>query len=261
LSDRGNILRFDMDAAWRIGARQFAELPGGPSTGWEKRDRDSESMIVDPATGDLSIGFECANAIRRYDHQLKVVRRHAAPPVMHSWHKNGGPEAMVRQPDGATIVFAETVLPKLRRTLQRAPGRIAIRFSGDATVEPNSGFVYLPLENYDPSGATLLPDGRILVLNRRFAVPFNFTAKLTIIEPKAIRPGVRVKGEEIAPFNAPLLHDNFEGLAVRQEGPDTVIWIVSDDNNCSCSAAYCSSSGSTGTCSGADAQTPTARSS
>lgn len=232
LSDGGYIVRFDMDAAWRIGARQFAELPGGPSTGWEKRDRDSESMIVDPATGDLSIGFEYANAIWRYDHQLKVVRRHAAPPAMHSWHENGGPEAMVRLPDGATIVFAETVLPKLRRTLQRAPGRIAIRFSGDSTVEPNSrfGFVYLPPENYDPSDATLLPDGRILVLNRRFALPFNFTAKLTIIDPKAIRPGARVKGEEIAPFTAPLLHDNFEGLVVLQEGPDTVIWMVSDDN-------------------------------
>nr|WP_295669950.1 esterase-like activity of phytase family protein [Sphingomonas sp.] len=85
-------------------------------------------------------------------------------------------------------------------------------------------------QNYDPSDATLLPDGRILVLNRRFALPFNFTAKLTIIDPKAIRPGARVNGEEIAPLNAPLLHDNFEGLAVRQEGPDTVIWIVSDDN-------------------------------
>ena len=146
LSDGGNIVRFDMDAAWRIGARRFAELPSGPSTGWEKRDRDSESMIVDPATGDLSIGFEYANAIWRYDHQLKVVRRHTALPAMHSWHENGGPEAMVRLPDGATIVFVETVLPKLRRTLQRSPGRIAIRFSSDPTVEPNSGFgfVYLP---------------------------------------------------------------------------------------------------------------------
>jgi hypothetical protein len=81
------------------------------------------------------------------------------------------------------------------------------------------------------------------VLNRRFALPFNFTAKLMIIDPKAIRPGERVKGEEVATFTAPLLHDNFEGLVVPQEGPDTVIWIVSDDNQLILQRAYCSSSG------------------
>lgn len=231
LSDGGNIVRFDMDATWRIGARQFAELPGGPANGWQKRDRDSESMIVDRKTGDVLIGFEFANAIWRYDHQLTAVHAHAAPRVMHRWHENGGPEAMVRMPDGATIVFAETVQPKARDGSKK-PGRIAIRFAGDPTLKPNTGFgfVYLPPPEYDPSDAALLPDGRILVLNRRFALPFNFTAKLTIIDPKAIRPGARVRGEEIATFAAPLLHDNFEGLAVLREGPDTVIWMVSDDN-------------------------------
>lgn len=231
LSDGGNIVRFDMDGQWRVGARQFAELPGGPKGGWEKRDRDSESMIVDPRSGDVLVGFEYANAIWRYDHRLTTVRAHAAPRVMHRWYENGGPEAMVRMPDGATIVFAETVHPRARDG-HRTPGRFAIRFAGDPTLTPNSGFgfVYLPPADYDPSDAALLPDGRILVLNRRFALPFNFTAKLTIIDPSAIRPGARVKGDEIATFAAPLLHDNFEGLAVLREGADTVIWMVSDDN-------------------------------
>ncbi|QQV77453.1 esterase-like activity of phytase family protein [Sphingomonas aliaeris] len=231
LSDGGNIVRFDLDGRWGISARQFAELPGGPDTGWRKRDRDSESIIVDPATGDRSIGFEFANAIWRYDRDLTRVCRHAAPRAMRKWNENGGPEAMVRLADGATIVFSETTRPKTS-TGKRGAGRIAIRFAGDPTARPNAGFrfLYMPPADYDPSDAALLPDGRILVLNRAFTFPFNFTAKLTIVDPKAIRPGERVRGEEIATFAAPVLHDNFEGIAVVREGDDTVIWMVSDDN-------------------------------
>lgn len=231
LSDGGNIVRFDMDEHWRIGARQFAELPDGPDTGWEKRDRDSESMIVDPATGDRLVGFEFANAIWRYDRDMTTERRHSAPRAMRRWNENGGPEAMVRLKDGATVVFAETTRPRTL-TGARGTGRIGIRFAGDPTARPDAGFrfVYVPPTGYDPSDAALLPDGRILVLNRAFAFPFNFTAKLTIVDPKAIRPGARVTGAEIATFAAPLLHDNFEGLAVVRDGADTVIWMLSDDN-------------------------------
>ena len=231
LSDGGNIVRFDMDDRLRIGARQFAELPDGPATGWRKRDRDSESIIVDPATGDRTIGFEFSNAIWRYDRGLTSVRRHAAPRAMRKWYENGGPEAMVRLADGATIVMSEKTRPKTPDG-ERGAGRLAIRFAGDPTARPNAGFkfLYMPPAGYDPSDAALLPDGRILVLNRAFAFPFNFTAKLTIVDPEAIRPGTRVKGAEIATFAAPLLHDNFEGIAVTREGVDTVIWMVSDDN-------------------------------
>jgi len=231
LSDGGNIVRFDMDDRWRIGRRQFAELPDGPRTGWQKRDRDSESMIVDPLSGDALVGFEFANAIWRYDHDLKTVRRHAAPRVMRKWNENGGPEAMVRLRNGATIVFSETTRPKDRKG-DRVAGRIAIRFAGDPTRAPNTGFgfVYMPPDGYDPSDAALLPDGRILVLNRRFDWPFNFTAKLTILDPGRIRRGARIAGTEIATFSAPLLHDNFEGIAVVREGGDTIVWMISDDN-------------------------------
>jgi hypothetical protein len=38
------------------------------------------------------------------------------------------------------------------------------------------------------------------------------------------------KGIEIASFARPLLHDNFEALAITQEGADTIVWIASDDN-------------------------------
>ncbi len=226
LSDGGNIVRFAMDTYGRVRDPHFAELPDGPGNGWQKSDRDSESLTVDPATGDIWVGFERANAIWRYDSSLTRVIGHVAPPAMRRWNDNGGPETMVRTTDGGMIVIAETSKgPK-------GKGRAALRFAGDPVSHPRSGFrfVYLPPDGYDPSDATLLPDGRLLILNRRFALPFDFTAKLTIVDQRQIRPGAMVRGREIATLAAPLLHDNYEGIAVTREGRDTIIWIVSDDN-------------------------------
>ncbi|QNQ09411.1 esterase-like activity of phytase family protein [Sphingomonas alpina] len=226
LSDGGNIVSFALDRYGRLSDPHFAELPDGPGNGWQKRDRDSESLVVDPASGDVWVGFERANAIWRYDSSLTRVRGHAAPPVMARWDENGGPETMVRMPDGGMIVIAETTKWRHRAA------RKAVRFAGDPVAHPNQGFQfgYLPPAGYDPSDATLLPDGRLLILNRRFALPFKFSAKLTIVDPAQIRPRAVVRGREIATLAAPLIHDNFEGIVATREGRDTIVWIVSDDN-------------------------------
>lgn len=226
ISDGGGIVRFRLDAQGQISGEQIGELPDGPETGWEKRDRDSESLIVDAATGELLIGLERVNEIWRYDAGLTRAIRRSAPKAMHGWDENGGPEAMVQLTNGRTIVFSESTPSK------RKPGRMALSFAGDPTRAPdaNFSFVYLPPEGYDPSDAALLPDGRILVLNRRFATPFDFAAKLTVVDPHVILAGARVKGTEIATIDTPLTRDNFEGLVVAQEGKATVIWLVSDHN-------------------------------
>src|SRR3546814_21009152 len=100
LSDGGNVVRFGMGRDWRIGAPQFTNLPDGPGAGWEKLDRDSESLAVDPATGDHWVGFENSNEIWRYDAGFTRALGHVAPPAMHNWPDNGGAESLVRLPSG-----------------------------------------------------------------------------------------------------------------------------------------------------------------
>ncbi|GAA3260107.1 hypothetical protein GCM10020258_22400 [Sphingomonas yabuuchiae] len=34
----------------------------------------------------------------------------------------------------------------------------------------------------------------------------------------------------LAELDSPLIHDNFEGVAVTQEAGATILWLVSDDN-------------------------------
>jgi len=75
-----------------------------------------------------------------------------------------------------------------------------------------------------------MPDGRVLILNRKLALPFSWSAVLTLIDPRDIRPGVTIRGREIARLAPPLTVDNFEGLAITREHGATMLWMVSDDN-------------------------------
>lgn len=226
LSDGGNIVSFAFVAGNRVADVRFAELPAGPGTGWEKRDRDSEAMAVDPRTGRIWVGFERANAIWRYAPGFARAEAQAAPPAMRDWPANTGPEAIALLPDGGMLVIAEQAHRPGRR------GNAAIRFSGDPALRPRDGyrFGYASPPGYRVSDMALLPDGRLLVLNRGFALPYVFSAKLAVVDMHAIRPGATVAGRVIATLAAPLIHDNFEGVAVTRERGATIVWLVSDDN-------------------------------
>lgn len=226
LSDGGSFIAFRMGRDWRIGDLHFGNLPAGPGTGWEKADRDSESMTVDPATGETWVGFESHNAIWRYAPGFARAEARARPRAMAHWPHGGGPESLVRLADGHFVTLSETG----RKSCRHAHD--ALWFERDPTIDPTSGFrfCYRPPRHYDPSDAAELPDGDLLVLNRRFRLPYDFSAILTIVPRAGIAPGRTVAGTPIAAFAAPLIHDNFEALAVVREGDDTIVWIASDDN-------------------------------
>lgn len=223
LSDGGNVLRFRISGG-RIADVRFGDLPGGPATGWDKRHRDSESLTTDGRQA--WVGFEWANAIWRYSVDLGRVTGFVRPRAMREWRSGGGAESMLRWPDGRFLVLSEEP-PK-----HRSGARQGLVFAGDPveTREPAFRFGFEPPAGYDPSDAALLPDGRLLVLVRRFALPFRFGNKLVLVDPAAIRPGATVRGRVVATLETPLIHDNFEGLAVTVERGQPMLWLVSDDN-------------------------------
>lgn len=228
LSDAGNIVRFRMGGDLRPFALSYGDLAQGPGTGWRKWDRDSESLLRDPASGRMWIGFERFNAIWRYGPALEKAERHAQPAAMADWPVGGGPEAMVRLSRGAFVVISESA-----RMKGGNGARVALLFALDPTEPgpPPLRFGYVPPRGYSPVDATELPDGRLLVLNRDFSPLALFTAKLTVVDLKGLAEGRIVRGREIATLAAPLLHDNFEGIAITREKGETIVWIVSDDNS------------------------------
>ena len=225
LSDGGNIVRVRLDAQGTVSHASFAELPGGPGTGWQKQDRDSESLAIDPATGAVWVGFERYNAIYRYTPGFAAVDRGVRPNAMRRWTRNGGPESLIRRHDGSFVAIQE-------EARHDGSTREVLVWRGDPTVEPAPAFRlrYRPAPGFDPSDATELPDGRLLILSRWWGPPLRFASRLELIDPAAIRPGATVRGRLIATLAAPLIHDNFEGVVATMEQGHTILWLVSDDN-------------------------------
>jgi hypothetical protein len=225
ITDNGSAIRFALHDG-RIRDAVIGDLPGGPGAFLLKHDRDSEAHVVAPDGRHVWVAFERANAIWRYDGALTHAEAHVAPAAMAGWPVNGGAEAMVRFPDGRLLVLSESAEGPV------AGSRDALIFDGDPTEPgpPPLRFGYIPPEGYAATSAERLPDGRLLILNRRFTVTEGVSAILTIVDPGLIRAGAAVKGEELARLAAPLTVDNMEGMVVLRQAGRTVVWLVSDDN-------------------------------
>lgn len=74
-----------------------------------------------------------------------------------------------------------------------------------------------------PTDADAMSDGTFLILFRSYSPAEGNTAAIVAYAPDGDR-------HELATFRPPLSVDNFEGLAVREEGERTFLYIVSDDN-------------------------------
>ncbi|WP_343526547.1 esterase-like activity of phytase family protein [Sphingomonas sp.] len=234
LSDGGNAVMFAMGADWRPHGLRFVNLPSGPGVGWRKEDRDSESLAVDPVTGDMWVGFEGYNQIWRYSAGFGRALGYVAPKPMADWSANGGPESLARLPDGRFITFSEDEEVARRdwrgSAASRALSRQGLVFAGDPLIYPGRRIAYRVSPHHAISDAAALPDGSLLVLERRFRLPFRFSNRLMLVPTDAIMPGRVVSGRLLAELDAPLIHDNFEGVAVTREHGATILWLVSDDN-------------------------------
>lgn len=225
LSDGGVVTRFRFAGSGPVADYAMSELPDGPGDGDRKVDRDSESSTYDPVSGHVWAGFETTNQIWRYTKGFAVADGHAAPKLMADWPVNLGAEAMVRLRDGRFIVFAETKTCK-------DGNHVALLFSGDPVEHPDAqSFCYKGPPHFAPTDAAQLPDGRVIVLHRRFGVTAGFSAALTVIDPKAIVPGgPPVVGKLLATIAPPLTVDNMEALAIVPGADGPTLWIASDDN-------------------------------
>lgn len=226
LGDGGFGIRFTLGDDGALRKRSAFKLPAGPGGGWHKRDRDSESMTIDPVTQRVWVAFETSNQIWRYAPDLARAESRAAPPAMAAWAENRGAEAMTRLPDGRFVLIDES------EEWPGKPGFAGLIFAGDPTRAPKRAtrFSYVAPENFKPTDMAALPDGRWIAINRRFGWRQGFEACVTVIDPAGLRPDGVLRGREIARFTAPALHDNFEGIAAVSDGQATHIWLISDNN-------------------------------
>jgi len=225
VSDAGAVTEFDIGRFGHVSNAHIMPIPAACGTGGDKADRDSESLAYDPVGGDWWIGLEGRNAVCRVDHGFVAAKRYARPPAMANWPYNYGPESLLRLNDGRVLALAEGA---------RGGGdtRPLLIFASDPT-DPGQvpmRLAYRPPSGFGPTDATQLPDGRIIVINRRFTLWSLFTARLTLIDPRNFRTDAVIDGREIAAFESPVVTENYEGIAATQEGDRLIVWLISDNN-------------------------------
>jgi hypothetical protein len=223
LSDDGTLFRFALPTGRGREPVRIDPLGDGPGPATRKSNRDTESMVILGPW--LWAGFEKHNMIWRYRRADLGAVSSAQPELMREWRGNSGAEGMTRLADGRFLVFCEC--PGDNRPLSDA-----ILFDGDPADPhtPASLLHYRRVPGYRVSDATILPDGRLLILNRRFEWLEGFSLVVTIADARGLRAGATVAPREIARLQPPLTIDNMEGVSVAVEKGRTIVWLVSDDN-------------------------------
>ena len=217
-SDAGWLIRFPAPDGRAEGEARIDALPVGPGDPRAKADRDVEAMAVHGPL--VWLAFERINAVWRFRGGTWQAEAGAEPPGMREWRANRGPEAMLRLPDGRFLVFSE------------GGGGVSdvLAFEGDPAAEGTRAIAmrYRPPVGYRITDAAMLPDGRMLFLNRRTHVlAAGFSVKLTVARLPPVADGAVIEPETLA--DLPRL-DNLEALSVSQEGDRTIVWMASDDN-------------------------------
>ena len=184
--------------------------------------RDAEDLAR-LADGRRAVGFERRHRIWLYagDVARAAAEALATPAGMGEAPHNGGIEALTQLADGRLLALTEDF-----RASEGGMRGWIITLGGGA-----APFAYLPAHDFHPTALATLPDGDVLVLERRFTLVAGPGARLVRVARAAIAPGARLTGRELGRLELPLAVDNFEGLAVRRDGAGrTLVYLVSDDN-------------------------------
>jgi len=223
LSDSGTLFRFALPTSHGREPLRIDPLGDGPGSPTRKSNRDTESLVMRGPW--IWVGFEKHNMIWRYRGADLGAAASARPPLMRDWRANSGAEGMTRLADGRFLVFAEG-------PSNNDPLSDLILFDGDPADPrtPAALLHYRRVPGYRVSDAATLPDGRLLILNRRFEWLEGFSLVVTIADPQAVRPGATMESREVARLQPPLTIDNMEGVSVTAENGRTIVWLVSDDN-------------------------------
>ncbi len=191
----------------------------------DKRRIDIESLTADPQTGLVWAGLEQFNAIYRFSPEL-VKQQQVQPKAMKEWSDNTGAEAFVRLADGQFLVLAEESLGDGLHE--------GLLFARDPMLGGQPlRFRFRGAEGFNTAEATLLPDGRMLVILRKLVLgwPLRFAVRLMTADPAGIEKGEVLESETLADIVEPLPTDNYEGAAVTVEPDgDWAVWLISDDN-------------------------------
>jgi len=225
LSDAGTLfqLRGSPDATTNIA--DVSRLPGSCARADKAKAGDSESLAVTPDGLGLRIGLERSNLMCAFSAAAPGAATLVHVAAMAGWPRNQGAEAMASLPHKGMAIIGES-----RDGADDA--RPLLWYAGDPALADTklTQMRYLPPKGFKPSDAVFLPDGRMLVLNRRYQLSAGRSSALAIVPAFAPREGDVVEGKTLARIASQPVAGNYEGMAIASHEGGTTIWLVSDDN-------------------------------
>lgn len=223
ISDRNRMLSLALPvrAGWSHPETQRAislRLPDGRYFGF-----DVESAVRDP-DGTLWLGLEDNRSVVRVDTRLGKARLLDVPEIA-DWPRNGGTEAMARLPDGRWVMLCESC------GTGRGGLHLGLIFPGHPGETRGQPFGLIVPPGFDPVDAVTLPDGRLLLLLRRFAfLPPHFEARLVLADLRKVDAARPLATQDMAALDGPYLRENWEGMALAPEGKRLALWLITDAN-------------------------------
>ncbi len=236
LSDAGSWMRatLDYDGRWLKGLSDVTLGPilgkdGKPVRSESRQDAEGIALLAgDTRNGNALVSFERDHRIMRYPF---TPERFGPPDGMIPLPKAGramgdnqGLEALAVIRSGrmkdTVVAFSERLKDRNGKLIGwliggPAPGAITVRRLG----------------GFDITGAAGLPDGGLLLLERRFRYSEGVKMRIRRIKATDLRRGRLVTGDVLIEATDILNIDNMEGIAVhRAPDGENVITLVSDDN-------------------------------
>jgi hypothetical protein len=188
---------------------------------------DTEALAQDDGT--LYVAVERVHQIVRFNYGRDGLRARATPvttpAALRSLPNNRGIESLVYVPRG--LPLAGTLIAISERGLDKAGNIRGFLIGGPAA----GTFTVKRYADFDISDAALLPDGDLLLLERRFSWTGGLFIRLRHVALSAVRPDALVDGQVLLEVDLGYEIDNMEGLSVhRGASGETVLTLVSDDN-------------------------------
>lgn len=236
VSDTGTWMRatLDYDGRW---LKRIGNVTLGPILGPKGRplqtlsERDAEGLALvrgNTANGSALISFEREHRILRYAFNTRRFGPPrgavALPKDAKSMGSNQGLEAVavIRSGPlaGTVVAFAERLTDaeaNLKGWLIGGPS------PGPLTVRRLKGF--------DITDAAGLPDGGLVLLERRFRYTEGVKMRIRRIPAASLRPGRLIEGDVLLEATNRLNIDNMEAISVhRSRAGETILTLMSDDN-------------------------------
>lgn len=205
-------------------------LSGGPLK--RSRDRDAEGLTLlkgTPEKGEVLVSFERNHRIGRFGIGAKGLFQPLGyldlpAGIKKRLHSNSGLEAISvlrgGPNEGALVAFAESLHDRDGDHV----GWIWVKGRPEAFYLTNPG-------DFSVTDAAALPDGGLIVLERRFRWSEGVKARLRLIKHDELRPGAHLKGETLLDADMGQEIDNMEGVAVHTgRGGEALVTLISDDN-------------------------------